>query len=634
MAQRVRRRVCTAIVLLLAQLIHQPSGHAQSGDALPFSKGFLVSGNYLVGAVDLNPKNAVNGFVSGTISMSGVPADGEIVAAFLYWEMITTDIAQVDGAQFRGSPLTVVKASTATLNPSIAPCWSSGGGSAATYTMTMFRADVLHLLPFQLDANGQPNGRRLVNDADLTSNGLPLTTVTLPNGNAGNQVPSAAGATLFVVYRSASQPLTKIVLYDGISVQAPGATMHQTIRGFYQSASSKSAKMTQIVGSSSPNSTEQVLFNGSVIAANPFIGSNSPQSNRAWSSPTWDVTSLMPGKDLNTGFGEEVSTAVTHGKTSPYDCLTWAAVIFSTRVQDTDADGIPDKLEDVSGLSDPDGSALPDFRAMGASSMHKDFFVEVGAMKAVAGTTYGSASAPLNADVAQAVDPAGHNHLPTPAVLKLVGDAAKNAPVGNPDGLPGINAHFDVGPNYHGVDLPNYSSTVADEYVIGSDQARGGESIKEVSCDPAATPSCQFPAFPGTVNWKAGFQVYRDAPVAADGSELGAADENACEAAEFAGTGICRHRFDRNRRDYFHYVLYSHARGVPKSTDRNSADFHVPRGSSGTADLPGGDAMVSLGFWDNFVASEFMQAATTMHELGHNFWRRHGGDSNAPNCNP
>src|SRR5215475_7375285 len=219
--------------------------------------------------------------------------------------------------------------------------------------VTMFRADVLHLLPFQLDANGQPTGRRLVNDADLRSNGLPLTTVTLPNGNAGNQVPSAAGATLFVVYRSASQPLTKIVLYDGIYVQPPGATMSQTIRGFYQSSSSKSARMTQIVGSSSPNPTEQIFFNGSLIATNAFAGSNSPQSDRAWSSPTWDVSTLMPGKDLNTGFGEEVSTAVTHGQTSPYDCLSWAAVIFSTRLQDTDGDGIPDKLEDVSGLRDP-----------------------------------------------------------------------------------------------------------------------------------------------------------------------------------------------------------------------------------------------------------------------------------------
>ena len=183
--------------------------------------------------------------------------------------------------------------------------------------------------------------------------------------------------------------------------------MHQTIRGFYQSSSSKFARMTQIVGSSSPNPTEQTFFNGALIATNAFAGSNSPQSDRAWSSPTWDVSTLMPGKDLNTGFGEEVSTAVTHGKTSPYDCLPWAAVIFSTRLQDTDGDGIPDKLEDVSGLSDPDGSVLPDFHAMGASSTNKDFFVEVGAMKAAAGTTYGSAAAPLSADVTQVISEDG-----------------------------------------------------------------------------------------------------------------------------------------------------------------------------------------------------------------------------------
>ena len=66
---------------------------------------------------------------------------------------------------------------------------------------------------------------------------------------------------------------------------------------------------------------------------------------------------------------------------------------------------------------------------MGASSGHKDFFVELGAMKAAAGTTYGAAGAPYSADVVQMVDTAGHNHLPAPAVLKTVGDAFKSAPV-------------------------------------------------------------------------------------------------------------------------------------------------------------------------------------------------------------
>src|SRR5262249_26777137 len=162
----------------------------------------------------------------------------------------------------------------------------------------------------------------------------------------------------------------------------------------------------------------------------------------------------------------------------------------------------------------------------------------------------------------------------------------------NPDGTFGIHAHFDVGPNYHAVDFPNYSSTDADEYLVPSSQAFGGESIAEVACVPTATRKCQFPDYPGTVSWKIGFQVYRDAPVGPEGSELSGQDQDKCEAAEFAGTGTCRHRFDKTRKDYFHYVLYAHTRGVVKSADPNSPDFHVPRGSSGIADVAGGDVLV------------------------------------------
>ena len=132
--------------------------------------------------------------------MSGVPAGADVIAAYLYWETISTNVAQVNGARFRGSPVTVVKASSMPLKPSTAACWSSGGGGGASYTMTMYRADVLRLLPVQVGADGQPNGRRLVNDADLLSNGFPLSTVTLPEGPEIRCRPGA-GAKLFVVYR-------------------------------------------------------------------------------------------------------------------------------------------------------------------------------------------------------------------------------------------------------------------------------------------------------------------------------------------------------------------------------------------------------------------------------------------------
>ena len=307
--KRLMAFVCFGLVLFA-----QPWGQAQGADALPFSKIFLITGNYVVGGVDLAPQTSANGFNTGVIPMSGVPANADVLAAFLYWETISTQVSQVDGARFRGSPMPVVKASSTPLNPTTAPCWSSGGGSGATYRMTMYRADVLRLLPEQVDASGNPTGKRLVNDTDLQSHGFAPHSVTLPERN-GNQVPSSAGATLFVVYRDPTQPLTSITVFDGISVQAPGATTTQPLRGFLQSSTTHVAKMTQVVGSGAGNSTDRLRFKGSLIATDPFQASATPSSDRGWSTRTFDVTSLMPGTDLNDGYGEQVTTAVDHGKT-------------------------------------------------------------------------------------------------------------------------------------------------------------------------------------------------------------------------------------------------------------------------------------------------------------------------------
>src|SRR6185436_1779960 len=108
----------------------------------------------------------------------------------------------------------------------------------------------------------------------------------------------------------------------------------------------------------------------------------------------------------------------------------------------------------------------------------------------------------------------------------------------------------------------------------------------------------------------------------------------------------------RNRKGLFHYLFYAHARGIAKSNlpcldtstepdsptatgyangtcsganITNNPDFRVPSSSSGVADLPGGNAMITLGRWDEFVARPFVRASTTFHELGHNFNLWHGG---------
>ena len=62
---------------------------------------------------------------------------------------------------------------------------------------------------------------------------------------------------------------------------------------------------------------------------------------------------------------------------------------------------------------------------MGASSGQRDLFIEFNAMKAEPGTTYGAVT-----------DPQGHTHMPTPEMLKSIGDTFA---------AHGIVAHFDVG---------------------------------------------------------------------------------------------------------------------------------------------------------------------------------------------
>src|SRR5262245_24746697 len=293
--------------------------------SLPLANGYLVTGNYVVGSVDLPHQGTPDGFLTGTVHMSGVPAEAEILSAFLYWETIATSPAQLEGVKFRGHPIhmddiRVVKKSSASLTGSTASCFSSGGGSGATYTMYMMRADVRRLLPLEVGANDWSTRKRLVNDADLenfvlpdgTLAPLPYHTVTLPEAGTGNQVPQSAGASLVVIYRLATEPLRRILLYDGIAVipDINGATFSQTVRGIFKSdvLEKKSSRMTLIAGSGQPSAKDAMAFNGTPIAADPFIGT-SVSSDRAWSDVTFDsqqqvgFKNLMPGP-VEAGYGE------------------------------------------------------------------------------------------------------------------------------------------------------------------------------------------------------------------------------------------------------------------------------------------------------------------------------------------
>ena len=244
----------------------------------------------------------------------------------------------------------------------------------------------------------------------------------------------------------------------------------------------------------------------------------------------------MAGTTIDPGYGETVTARVDHQHSAPADCLAWAAMVFSTPVLDDDHDGLPDAVEtssttDAGGLwKDPDGRLLPDLHSMEASSDQRDIFVEIGALRTAGPEVYGSSDAPYNSaanPVVASVTVPQHDHMPPPEALKMVGDAYKKAPPLDPsNNTKGIRVHFDVGPAL----AATYASQIqalaqqageivpSDAYIVQA-QARGGESILETACNPQDA-NCFFPDYRGTVGWRLGFELYRDAPVGDSGEEL------------------------------------------------------------------------------------------------------------------
>jgi len=165
-----------------------------------------------------------------------------------------------------------------------------------------------------------------------------------------------------------------------------------------------------------------------------------------------------------------------------------------------------DLWESTSGLNDPDGNPLPDIHAMGADSLHMDLFIEVGYLQTLGYTTDSQGSVPP------------HSHRPSEAVINMLGDALKNAPVTNPDGSTGINLHVDIGASYQGNPYV-ISSTTLD--TTGNTLAQGGDAIGE-SCGTDEAPCVSesepfdkdaFPDYPGTIAWKKVYQYLRDQPL-------------------------------------------------------------------------------------------------------------------------
>jgi hypothetical protein len=155
-------------------------------------------------------------------------------------------------------------------------------------------------------------------------------------------------------------------------------------------------------------------------------------------------------------------------------------------------------------------------------------------------------------------------HTPDISALNDVEDAFNNAPVENPDDSLGINLHVEVD---YGDNIPHQDVL----YGFGD------------------------------------FLAIRDVHFGTTAQRTDPNKANILEAKKWA----------------YHYCLFAHAQAEWDET-KPTPDWKWTS-SSGRGECPGNDFFVSLGAWTGEVGSTNEQAATFMHELGHNLGLNHGG---------
>ena len=606
---RLRLTACLAFSLFWCSAVP-----ARAQEPLSLFKNYFVTGDYTVAGVGIRGTGVLDPvtqqeWATATITMSDVPANADVLAAFLYWAALeTTSTPFSANGYFNGFPVVGKSLGPGGGISGVNGCWGSGGGSGTTSgasPLRVYRANVLAALPFPKDANGVPIGKRQANGPHVVK--------LRDSGGGGSQAPSSSnqknlveGATLVVVWRRPDHPLRGITIYDGAYTanQDNNGAMSQIVKGFYQAADDADARMTHIVANGNTNFGDKLTVDGDipvgVSSTNAFTGA----LGSSWDSLTFDVSLDADASSVTTAV-EAVGSSV--------DCLSWGAIVFSTKVQDTDWDGLLDVWE-TEGLKDLDtGAVLVDLPGMHADPDVQDIFIQVAYLKTTGPTTYGSLTSAEVKDTSST----GHTHLPPKAVFDHIAALFETAPprrnpAGNPletcSALPSpdciggpIKVHFDVGSAYQGACSAPF--VCSSSPYVPSSLAHGGKFVLE-----SQVGSSQFPLWPGTIGWKSGFLEVWD--------EL------------LSGPTPGAPAFDPNRRHIFRRALFGHALAIQDP----AKPIGTPRSVSGVADAGngGGDFMVTLGLWDNFTGTQFVQTSTTVHEMAHLLGVRHGGAAPQP----
>ena len=227
---------------------------------------------------------------------------------------------------------------------------------------------------------------------------------------------------------------------------------------------------------------------------------------------------------------------------------------------DTDNDALPDLWESCGYDYNHDGLVDVDLPEMGVNPLHKDVFVEVDYME--------DKVCFLGACII------GHTHKPNPDAIAEVVKAFADAPVGNVDGIHGINLHIDFGSDTPMTSGKNWGA------FSRSNSLPHSEFITE-----------------------ADLLTLKQNPT----------------------------NFDPARQKIFHYSVFAHFLGNPPPTCISGISLGIPNANFiitlGGWGYQGGQDVCSRdpGGW-RAIGTRFQQAGTFMHELGHNLGLHHGGN--------
>ena len=378
---------------------------------LKYFRNYFVTGDYAVGGTGMLATGTA-GVAKKPIKVDGVPAKADILAAYLYWETM----GDGKNGKFNGKAI-----SGELLGEVSSPC-------AILPKINVYRADVLQFL--KLSDKIGPTG--LIGE---TLDGEGPYDVELPDSGDMTRAPLTEGASLVIVWRLAGEPYRGIVLFDGaFTLRPPNLKFNVNLAGFYQAATrdaDRKARITHIVGGGQAGLRSNLFFNGAALeTTSAFRG----LAGKEWDNATFPITSAQLPADAGTATTASDATKLPPGK---QDCVTWAAVVFSTTVQDTDKDGLLDTWEE-NGFRDMERSTsaptgeFVDLKRMGADKTKRDLFIEIDWMKA-----------------------AGHTHKPKAGVLTDFTKAFTDQ---------GIVVHIDTGQDAlfnGGEELPETASVAA-----------------------------------------------------------------------------------------------------------------------------------------------------------------------------